>query len=514
MTNASLQNTPAWKAPAGKKFPPLQADAEADACIVGAGITGLSVAYFLAKEGKSVIVLDDGPIGGGESGRTTAHFVTALDDRYFEIIRMHGEENARLIAESHATAIDAVENIVQKENIDCAFSRVPGYLVLSSGEPTSMLEEELEATHACGLKDIQLLEKSPFSFTDTGPALLFPNQGQLEILLYLHGLAGAIEKNGGSIFTGTHAAKVHGGKDAYVETDDGNKVRASSIVVATNSPVNDRVTMHTKQAAYRTYVLGFSIPKGSVPPMLLWDSGKRSESSPPVAYHYVRIQEGKDQDLLIVGGEDHKTGQADDAGRRFARLEQWTQKHFPMAEEITHRWSGQVLEPADGLAFIGRNPLDADNVYIATGDSGNGMTHGTIAGLLICDLILGKKNRWEEIYGPSRKPPLKALKTFASENLNVAGKYCELVTPGEHVEPKDIPNEHGVVVRDGVRKIALYRDEKGSLHKFSAICKHLGCAVHWNSFEKSWDCPCHGARYAAMGEVINGPANEGLKRVR
>jgi glycine/D-amino acid oxidase-like deaminating enzyme/nitrite reductase/ring-hydroxylating ferredoxin subunit len=489
----------------------LKADVQADVVIVGAGIAGLTTAYLLTKEGKRVVVLDDGPLAGGETCRTTAHLVNALDDRYYELERLHGERGARLAAESHTAAVDKIEAIVHEEGIDCDFTRLDGYLFVPPGDDPAQLGEELRAAHRAGLTEVEHVERAPVESFDTGPALRFPRQAQFHILKYLRGLAEAVTRGGGEIYTGTHASKIEGGDEARVETSKGATVTAGAVVVATNSPVNDLVAIHTKQAPYRTFVVGGRVARGSVPQILLWDT--------PDPYHYVRLQRVEDEgsenggyDVLIVGGEDHKTGQADDADERFRRLEEWTRERFPQVESFEFRWSGQVMEPVDGLAFIGRNPLDSDNVYIATGDSGNGMTHGTIAGILLTDLISGRKNKWAELYDPSRKT-LSAIRDFAEENLNVAAQYTDLVTPGEVSDVSEIKAGDGAIIRRGLTKVACYRDESGALHERSAICAHLGCVVRWNSTEKTWDCPCHGSRYQTDGHVINGPAISGLSAV-
>jgi glycine/D-amino acid oxidase-like deaminating enzyme/nitrite reductase/ring-hydroxylating ferredoxin subunit len=489
---------------------PLTTDANADVCIVGAGIAGMTTAYLLVREGKTVIVLDDGPVGCGMTGRTTAHLVTALDDRYFDLESYHGEQGARLAAESHKAAIDRIEEIVSAEGIDCEFERLNGYLFTPPTESNEILERELKATHLAGLTDTEIVARAPINKFDTGPALLFPNQAQFHPLKYLSGLARAIQKLGGRIHTGTHASNIEGGDNARVETVNGPAVAAGSIVVATNSPVNDLVSIHTKQAPYITYVIGARVPRGSVTRALYWDT--------PDPYHYLRLESGKsdnaenDYDVLIVGGEDHKTGQADDFTERYQRLEEWTRERFPMVESIDYRWSGQVLEPIDGLAFIGRNPMDADNVYVATGDSGNGMTHGTIAGILLTDLILGRENAWADIYDPSRKT-LGAIKEFAKENLNVAAQYADYVTPGELDSTDSVLPGNGAIVRRGLSKVAAYRDKEGILHERSAVCTHLGCIVGWNSSEETWDCPCHGSRFDKFGTVVMGPANSNLEPV-
>ena len=482
--------------------PSLKENINVDVCVVGAGIAGMTTAYLLASEGKKVVVLDDGLIGGGMTGRTTAHLVNALDDRYFELERLHGEQGARLAAESHTAAIDLIERIVTQEAIDCDFSRLDGYLFVPPGDSQKILDDELEAASRAGL-DLKKVERAPLDY-DTGPALLFPNQGQFHPLKYLAALADLIEQKGGRIYCGTHVSEVVGGEQARVTSVNGSVVTCEAIVVATNTPVNDLVAIHTKQAAYQTYVIGARIPRGSITRALYWDT--------PDPYHYVRIQElDENSELLIVGGEDHKTGQEDDANTRFANLENWTRERFPVAD-IVYRWSGEVMEPVDGLAFIGRNPLDKDNVYIATGDSGNGMTHGTIAGLLISDLISGRENDWEALYEPARKT-LRALPEFAKENLNVAAQFADLITPGEVESISEIQPGTGAVIRRGLMKIAAYRDDSGKVHERSAICRHLGCVVDWNSLEKTWDCPCHGSRYDALGKVIQGPANSDLPEV-
>ncbi len=484
---------------------PLTENVSAQVCIVGAGIAGMTTAYLLARAGKSVVVLDDGPIGGGMTGRTTAHLVTALDDRYFELERLHGEQGARLAAESHRASIDQVERIVREEKIDCEFERVDGYLFVPPGDSKKILDRELEAAHRAGLTDLEMVERAPIESYDTGPALRFPRQAQFHPLKYLAGLARAIERDGGKIFTDTHAGKIEGGDQARIDTANGPVVTADGVVVATNTPVNDLIEIHTKQAAYLTYVIGARVPKGSVTRALFWDTHD--------PYHYVRLESVDDNhDVLILGGEDHKSGQKDDANVRFAALERWSRTRFPMIEEIEYRWSGEVMEPVDGLAFIGRNPLDHDNVYIATGDSGNGMTHGTIAGMLMTDLITGKENAWAKLYEPSRKT-LRAAKEYLKETINVAEQLVDLVTPGEVESDAEIAPGSGAIIRRGLKKIAAYKDEAGTVHELSAVCRHLGCIVDWNSLEKTWDCPCHGSRYDARGHVIMGPANSDLPGV-
>lgn len=495
---------------------PLGGSSTADVCIIGAGIAGLTTAYLLAREGRSVLVLDDGPVGSGETERTTAHISNALDDRYTWLERKHGEAGIKLAAESHTAAISEIERICRNEGIECDFMRLPGYLFVPPGVSGAELEDELEAARRAGLK-VERISNPPYRLYDTDPVLEFPGQAQFHAVKYLTGLSLRIEQLGGKLAGNTHVTNVTGGDSANVETANGAKVSCAAVVVAANTPFNDRVTMHTKQAPYRTYAIAAPVPAGAVPTALYWDTAQSAEEARKghnASYHYVRLQPlpGGREELLIVGGEDHKTGQANDMEHRWAALHQWTRERFPMAGAPKYRWSGQVLEPIDGMAFIGRNPGDAPNVYIATGDSGHGITHGTIAGILIRDLILGRENPWTALYDPARKG-LGAVGQFTKENLNVAAQYAELLTGGEISSAADLRPNSGGVMRSGTKKIAVYRDEQGGVHQFSAICPHLGCVVHWNPGEKSWDCPCHGSRYSAMGEVLNGPSPVGLKPV-
>lgn len=512
MRSDSGRNISLWRATVDEpSASALKEDVRADVCIIGAGIAGLTTAYLVGREGRSCIVLDDGPIGGGNTERTTAHLSNAIDDRYVEIERLHGERGARVAAESHTAAIDMIERIVREEQIDCDFERVDGYLFTPPRKSKKILGDELSAAHRAGLLDVERVPRAPIDSFDTSSALRFPRQAQFHPLKYLNSLASAIKRDGGLIFTGgaAHASEIRGGTNGRVATVGGYNVTASAVVVATNSPVNDRFEIHTKQAPYMTYVIGARIPRGSLTHALYWDTLD--------PYHYIRVQkaesEDADYDVLIVGGEDHKTGQEHDFARRYARLERWARFRFPRMGKVEFRWSGEVFETIDGLAFIGRNPRDEPNVFIATGDSGMGMTHGTIAGILLTDLIMERENEWTEVYDPARKT-LSALGEFAKENINVAAQFTDYVTPGEVDSEDEVKPGEGALLRNGLTKTAIYRDEDAVLHEMSAVCVHLGCIINWNGNEKTWDCPCHGSRYDSTGRVINGPANKDLEPVK
>ena len=493
------------------EFETLSRDIETDILIIGGGIAGLTTAYLLLKAGRKITVVEDGYIGSGETGRTTAHLTCALDDGYLEIENTFGEDGSRKSAESHTAAIDCIEKIVKDENIDCHFERVNGYLFIHPTDTKENLRKEFDATKRAGLPT-RWLNHTPGIQSENGPCIHYPDQAQFHIMLYLHGLANAIVKMGGKIFTKTHAT--HIGKTGARCNE--LKVTASQIVVATNTPVNDLVAIHTKQFPYRSYVIAARIPRQQMAHSLWWDTGDQQSKWVTAPYHYVRMEQfDEDADLLIAGGEDHKTGQADDENvpeeNRFGALIEWTRKRFPAMQEIIYHWSGQVMEPVDYMAFIGKNPGD-ENIFIITGDSGNGMTHGTLGGIIITDLIQGINNKWADLYSPKRSP-LKVPKTYLSEMLNMAAQYGDYLKKADIQEVDTLQAGEGAILSKGLKRIGVYKDEQNMVHAFSAVCPHLGCVLQWNAEEKSFDCPCHGSRFTKEGIVINGPAITNLKQM-
>ncbi|WP_035693984.1 FAD-dependent oxidoreductase [Azospirillum halopraeferens] len=474
------------------------AEVTADVAVVGAGIAGVTTAYLLQRSGKRVLLLDDGNPGDGETGRTTAHLSNAIDDRYTEIERVHGTGGARLAADSHTAAIDTIERLAREEGIDCGFARVDGYLMLAPGDDPRVLDEERAAAHRAGLTDVERIDLPPGPVAHPGPCLRFPAQARFHPMAYLAGLVRAFRARGGRLASGARVERVaETGDHVTLSVAGGPTVVADTAVVATNSPISDLFAIHTKQAPYRTYAIALRVARGAVPDALYWDTRD--------IYHYVRLQPAGDHDLLIVGGEDHKTGEARDMESRWAALEEWTRVHFPAAGAVERRWSGQVMEPYDGLAFIGRDPGGKGRVHVVTGDSGMGMTHGTLAGLLLCELIHGFDHPWAGLYNPSRLMT-KSLRGFLEENLDVARQYLRHLAPSDADAEADVAPGQGAVIREGGRPVAVYRDPQGTVHRRSAVCTHLHCIVRWNPAESSWDCPCHGSRFAPDGTVLNGPA--------
>lgn len=516
MINAKLTaggNNPYWLITTEPlKFEKLNRDIQTDILIIGGGIAGISCAYNLVKAGRKVIVVEDGFIGSGETGRTTAHITYALDDRYYNLEEMYNTEKATLAANSHMAAIEWIAKTIRDENINCDFKRVNGYLFLSETDDKESLQKEYEATQRIGLPTTMMAHIPDLSAEEGKECIQFPEQGQFHVMKYLKGLCKAITESGGHIFTETKAADI----TSEGATANGFNVTANHIIVATNTPINNRVTMHTKQWPYRTYVIAAQIPKNIYSHSLWWDTGEKESEWISDPYHYVRIEEMEGPyDLLISGGEDHRTGQADPEENteihRYQKLYEWTKKRFPEMQEIVHQWSGQVMEPVDSLAYIGKNPGD-ENIYIITGDSGNGMTHGTLGGIILTDIILGRENPWSDLYSPSRIT-LSATSDYLQEVGNMVAQFGDWFSNGDRHQLSDLKAGEGAILSSGFKKAAAYRDENNKLHLCSAVCPHLGGILQWNADEKSFDCPLHGSRFTTEGVVINGPATCNLNKI-
>lgn len=473
----------------------------AEVCVVGAGIAGLTAAWLLAREGRRVVVLDDGPVGGGETGQTTAHLSPVLRERYFDLEKMHGEEGARAIAGAHRAAVDIIEETAAREFIDCDFERLPGYLVLGKGDGPEVLQREYGAAVRAGLPvdAVDDLYEGGFHF---GPALRFPMQARFHPLKYVNGLAAAIQRRGGSIADDAHVVAIRAeGEAVVVELANGRTVTARDVVVATNSPIHTMLAYHTKIAPYRTYVVALRAPRGTFA-SLVWDTED--------PYHYVRSAPApsEDEEYVIVGGEDHKSGQAEDFDARYQALVRWARERFPRLGEVAWRWSGQVMESVDGVGYIGKSAGE-EHVWVITGDSGNGLTNGTLGARIVADGILGRENAWAKTFDAGR-PATRNVTEWVKEQANVAAQYADWLRGGDVPGVADIAPGSGAVLTHRLKQLAVYRHDDGTLSACSAVCPHAGCIVAWNGDARSWDCPCHGSRFDARGEVLNGPAVQPL----
>lgn len=483
-------------------FAPLNGSIQTDVAIVGAGISGLTAAVILARTGLRVAVLERDRVGTGETGDTTSHLTEAVDARYQTLIRDFGEDGARMVAASSRDAIDWIETMVKESPIDCGFARVPGFLYTERRSDLEWLANELDAARRAGCP-VAWTDEVPLPFPTHG-AVRWDNQAQLHATAYLDGLLKAAVTQGAQIFENTRVLGVEDDDPCRVETDRGT-VRAKHVFVAANVPVNNRVFLHTKIAAYRSYVVAAEYAPGGLKG-LFWDTD--------APYHYVRTQQANGQTWLIVGGEDHRTGARTDTDACYERLAEYARSRFGMSQ-VSFRWSGQIIEPVDGLPFIGLNS-GSERVYVATGYAGNGITFGTLAGMIVSDLIRHGRNPYASLYDATRVKPLAAAYDYVAENITfpahlITDRLTSLDVDDRTVQA--LPPGEGGIFNSDAGKIAVCRDSRGVVHACSAVCTHLGCDVAWNRAEQTWDCPCHGSRFSPDGTVINGPAVSDLRKV-
>jgi glycine/D-amino acid oxidase-like deaminating enzyme/nitrite reductase/ring-hydroxylating ferredoxin subunit len=496
----SEPNKPLWYDTAViNRFPQLERDIEVDVCIVGGGITGLTAANILKKAGKTVALIEMNRVGHGETGHTSAHLTELLDIDYNTLISDFGIDNAKLVLSSVREAIQKIEHNVTEKNINCGFRRVSGWQYTEKRSEIDQIEKEADAAVKLGVA-CELVTTMPWQ-RKIARAIRLDNQAQFQPIAYLAALAESIPGGGSSIFENTRMMKVDEGQPCLVTTDRG-AIKAKDVIVATNVPTTNKLFLQTKIASYRTYCIAIREKEPRDLANLYWDLDD--------PYHYVRSAAFNGIPHVIIGGADHKVGQEEHTLLHFQKIEDWARERFNI-DQVTHRWSGQVVEPVDGLPFIGRNSL-SDHTYVATGYSGTGLTFGTVAAMLVTDLILGVENPWAEVYQATRVKPLASVKDYLKENIDYPSHLIgDRVSRAQESDTHALKENQGAIVRVGGKKVAAYRDPQGELHVMSPVCPHMGCYVHWNEAEISWDCPCHGARFDATGHLLHGPAVTDLK---
>lgn len=485
-------------------FQPPEGKLAVDVAIIGAGITGVTAARLLKDAGLKVALIDSRRVGKGETSKTTAHLTEVLDVRYHDLVSSFGLDGAKAAAESQRAAIERIAAFVRDRHIDCQFQRLPGYLYTETEKDARSLEQEAEAVRRLGLK-AEATRDVPLPFPVVG-ALRFENQAQFNPRTYLLALLEGLDGAGSHVFEDAQVLDVQGADKhgpCRVMTDRA-VIEAGDVIVAANVPISTKLAMHTKLAAYRSYVVAVALP-GPGPAGLFWDT-----ASP---YHYIRSHQIDGTWYLVVGGEDHKVGETEDTHMPFERLEAYVTSHFGRTPQGTDlRWSGQIIEPVDGLPYIGKSPGE-DHLYVATGFAGNGMTSGTLAAMILADEVLSATNPWRDLYDATRFKPLASAKSFVSENVDFPKHLVgdRLTRLEGRAGLTALPAGEGAVLKLDGEKVAVYRNTRGELVALSPVCTHLGCLVQWNTTEKSWDCPCHGSRFDPQGRVLNGPATAGLQ---
>jgi glycine/D-amino acid oxidase-like deaminating enzyme/nitrite reductase/ring-hydroxylating ferredoxin subunit len=483
------------------RFPRVDRDLTVDVLVIGGGITGLTAAYLLNGAGASVALLERGRCAEVDTGHTSAHLAMVTDLRLTDLAKNFGRDHAQAVWDAGLAAMAQIDDIVRDEAIDCAFEWVPGYLHAPDGSTRDRSQFEAEAAIAADLGfDADVVDDVPFV---GGAGIRYDNQARFHPRQYLSGVARALAERGGRVFE--HSAADEFSDEPLSVKSNGHTIKCGYVVLATHTPLVGNANIagatlfQTKLALYSTYVVGGRVAKGTVPDALFWDTAD--------PYHYLRIEPHRDYDFVIFGGEDHKTGQADDTNVCFDRLAKTLTALVPDIE-LTHRWSGQVIETPDGLPYIGET---AERQLAATGFSGNGMTFGTLAGMMAADRMLGRGNPWTELFDTGRTKIRGGLWDYVRENKDYPYYLVrDRFAGSEGRSRRAVKRRSGKVLSIDGKHVAVYRDETGATTERSAVCTHMACLVDWNEAERTWDCPCHGSRFRPDGRVIAGPAESPL----
>jgi len=507
-TSSHAETLPYWSDSASlPRFARIDRGADADVVVLGGGITGLTTAYLLAMAGQSVVVLERASCAQIDTGHTSAHLTMVTDVRLRDLIDRFGRTHAQAVWDAGLAALGQIDAIIRENEIDCAFEWVDGYLHAPDGETSHDDEADAFSAEAALARelgfDADFVPDVPFI---GGPGIRFEGQARIHPRRYLRGLVTAIREKGGEIYE--HISADEFSQQPLGVKANGHLVRCKDIVIATHNPlvgvsgITSATLFQTKLALYSSYVVAGAVPRGTVPDALFWDTAD--------PYRYLRLDMQRDHDLLIFGGEDHKTGQVSDTSVCYERLERALVTKVPKIA-LSHRWSGQVIETPDGLPYIG--PM-TDHQYAATGFGGNGLTFGTLAAIMFADAIQGRPNPWAELFDPGRKALRRGVWEYIKENADYPYYMMrDRFAGAEGRSLRSVKRGQGKVIEYRGAKTAAYRDPSGALTLRSAVCTHMGCPVAWNEAERTWDCPCHGSRFTPKGDVVSGPAETPLGRV-
>ena len=506
-TSAPPRTTPYWSDSAAiPVFPKLERDQRVDVLVVGGGITGLTTAYLLQRSGKTVAVVERERCAQIDTGHTTAHLTMVTDAALVDLADRFGRDHAQAVWDAGLAAIAQIDDIRREQQIDCGFERVEGYQHAPRANVTEQQVAELRKNAALAAElgfDATFVDDVPLMAV---PGIRFEDQARFHPRKYLAGLAAALRESGAHIYE--HSTAEEFSTNPLSAKVNGCTVTCDDLVIATHNPlvglknVLTATAFQTKLALYTSYVVAGRVPSGTVPDALFWDT-----SDP---YQYLRVDRHRDFDIVIFGGEDHKTGQVEKPTACYRRLEEILTSLLPQIE-ITHHWSGQVIETPDSLPYIGEM---ASHQYAGTGFAGNGMTFGTLTAMMATDAIVGRSNPWAELFDPARKAILRGAWEYIKENKDYPYYLVrDRFAGAEGRSLRAVKRGSGKVIERDGQKVAAYRDEQGNLTLRSAICTHMACIVAWNDAERTWDCPCHGSRFKPNGDVISGPAESSLESV-
>ncbi|MFC6998736.1 FAD-dependent oxidoreductase [Rufibacter roseus] len=497
-----MKTTSIWRQDAeATHYPTLHEEIEADVAIIGGGITGITTAHLLASAGKRVVVLEALQVAESTTGYSTGNLYSYVGEYLQKLKTKYDQETVSRVMASRASAVDMIESLTNKFSIDCHFKRIPFYLTTEHAEEDEFIRNEFEIAQAAGTP-AHFDTTSPLPFP-IGSAFRLDHQAQFNPMVYVKSLARHTAGPNCQIFENSKVLKVDEGDTHVVHTQHG-KVRAKQVVHATHTPKGIWF-LHTLLGPYREYALGVKLNQ-PYPEGTYWNYHA-------MHHHSLRTYTNdQGEHFLLVLGESHKVGHKENNQENFQKLEQYVRERFDV-KSVEYRWGAQQYKPADGLPYIGQRDKDS-GIYVGTGYAADGLTYGTLAAMVISDLILGKENPYADMYSPNRHNPMKSAGKFMKENTDVMMQLIKDLPYRSQVEKLDeIPVGEGKNVEIDGKNYGAYRDHSGHLHVVSAMCTHMGCVVHWNKSETSWDCPCHGSRFDFEGKVLEGPAYYNLSKM-
>ncbi|WP_449353921.1 FAD-dependent oxidoreductase [Virgibacillus natechei] len=483
-------------------FPKLQESIKVDVGIVGGGITGITTAYLLAKQNLKVALLDAGVILNGTTGHTTAKITAQHGLIYDEIIQHFGIEKASLYYQANAEAKQFIEQTVDQHRIDCDFKKEDAYIYTNAKSYLTNLENEKKAYDQLKI-DSELTDKIPLNML-VKSALIMKDQAQFHPLKYLKVLTEKSKENGVQFYEQTTAVDVEHNNNPAIVTSEGHRITCKYVISASHFPFFDKESFYfSRMYAERSYVTAIKSPKD-------FPGGMYINAESPT--RSIRSTSMNGEDLWLISGESHKTGQGDSTITHYNKLKEFAHRHIGI-NDVVYRWSAQDLTTLDKIPYIGSITKNEDTILVATGFRKWGMTNGTIAAKILTDQILEKDNPYKELYTPSRFQADPAVRKFARMNADVAKHMIKGKLEYTKNNIDELSTDDATVTRINGNRTGVYRDQNNELHMVDTTCTHMGCEVAWNSGDRTWDCPCHGSRFSYTGEVIEGPAKRPLAKI-